>query len=182
MRLLLVQFFIFSQDLISDCLGKLILSLSLNFSLHELVVLFFLTSLLFLTLRHDALELLNFLYFTVVVFLKLFLLFFELDLCTMLVVFALLFVPEVFCCLFNFLIKLSDSKFELNLCLLECILLNFGVVKERLLFVIVALFVGVSILDFLYPIPEVIYATINFRVLFLEFRYFFDAELLLVHE
>lgn len=80
----------------------------------------------------------------------------------MLVVFALLFVSEMFCCLLDFLIEVSDSEFELYLCLFERVLLDFGVVEERLFFVIVTFFVSVSLFDFLNFVSQVVDATSNF--------------------
>jgi hypothetical protein len=177
-----VELLVVSEDLVAQGSSQFVLPLDVRFGLDQFLVLLLLALLLYFPFAHGVLELGHFFYFAIVVLLELFLLFFQLDLGPMLVIFALLLVPQTLCSLFDLLVQLGYPEFQLHLGLFQTVLLYLGVVQDRFLLVVVPLLTTVSVLYFLYPLPQLVDSGVDLGMLLLQLGYLLDSKFLLVHQ
>jgi hypothetical protein len=159
---LLVGHVVLSQNFVAELLDHFVLPGHIELRLLQLDGLLLFSLEFLLLFREVGFHLLYFLDFAVVVLVVLFLFFLVSDLLAVLVVLALLLVPQILSGLFYVPVQFAYLLFQLLLGLFERVLLDLGLVQLVLLLVVVALLAGVSRFDLSYLLPQIVDSAVYF--------------------
>lgn len=162
LRLLLVDLLVFAHYFVSHFLDQLVLTLDIYLALLQLFLLVLSCLYFCLLFGENGLEFLHLFDFATIILFELFLLLFKSDLFSMLIILVLLLVSQVLSSLGDLFVEFSDAYVQLLLGLLEVVLVELGLVEFILLLVIIPLLLGVSCLNFLDLLLQVVNAAIDF--------------------